>query len=78
LAGLRRRFWVEAFIAVAAALALVLTLSRPEWIEEVFGVEPDAGSGWAEWLITAGLFAAALGSSVLGALEWRRPRTVAA
>jgi hypothetical protein len=56
--------------AVAGALAVV-TLVWPTWIESLFGVEPDAGSGEAEWLVAA-LFAAV--SVVLGLVGLRHRR----
>ena len=75
---LRRRFWVEAFLASAASIALLLTLALPEWIEEVFGADPDGGNGSAERLITITLALATVVVVALGASEWRRTRTATA
>ena len=36
-------------LAFGIGTALVATLGDPEWIEAVFGVEPDGGSGALEW-----------------------------
>jgi hypothetical protein len=42
---LRRRLRIEVVLAVISAVLCVLTLVFPEWIEELTGLEPDAGSG---------------------------------
>jgi hypothetical protein len=44
-------FWIEAILAAANALLLVLTLVWEDWIEIVFGIDPDNHSGSLEWLI---------------------------
>ena len=38
----------EALVAIVLAFLSVLTLVWPEWIEGVFGVDPDGGSGAVE------------------------------
>ena len=42
-------------IAVSALLgaATILTAVWPDWIEGLFGFDPDGGNGTAEWLIVA-------------------------
>ena len=67
----RMRFWIEVGLGVMSALLLLLTLVTREWIELLFGVDPDGGSGALEWLIDACLVLLAL---VFGALA--RPRLV--
>jgi hypothetical protein len=69
---LRRRFWIEVAVAAASALALLATLLWREWIELVFHVDPDGGSGALEWLIVAVTATAALGCASLAPVEWRR------
>ena len=69
---LRRRFWVEAVHAGTSALLLLLTLISREWIELIFGVDPDRGSGAAEWLIVAFVAVLAFTCSALARIEWRR------
>ena len=69
---LRLRFWLEAATAAVTGILFVVTLLWENWIELVFGVEPDAGSGALEWLIVAVLLAATLALAGLARREWRR------
>jgi len=58
-------------LAIVSALLFVITLVWPDWIEMIFRVDPDHGSGWLEWVIVAvtAMFTVALS---LGARrEWR-------
>ncbi|SES49277.1 hypothetical protein SAMN04487983_107718 [Streptomyces sp. yr375] len=68
----RSRFWVETALGAVSGLLFLVTLIWRDWIELVFGVEPDAGSGAVEWLIVA-VAALVTVLCVLGArAEWRR------
>jgi hypothetical protein len=69
---LRRRFWVETALAGATAFLALLTLVSKEWIEIVFRVDPDHGSGELEWLIVAAMVVATVTFAVLARLEYRR------
>jgi hypothetical protein len=73
----RVRFWVESTLAVVTVALFVLTLISREWIEEVFGVEPDAGSGALEWAIVAALAVASVAFILLARAEWKRAPAVA-
>jgi len=64
---LRARFWIEVLAAVLCGLLAILTLIVEDWIEVLFGVDPDAHSGAAEWLVVA----------LLAGHEWQRTSTLA-
>ena len=40
----RLRFWIEVALGLTSGLLLLLTLVTREWIELLFGVDPDGGS----------------------------------
>ena len=69
-------FWIETTIGMIAGLALGLTLAWPRWIEDLFGVEPDGGSGEAEWAVTAGLLLVVVAMFLAARREWRRSAAV--
>ncbi len=50
------------FLAVA-----VVTVIEPEWIEVVFGIDPDRGSGALEWVIVLALGVLAVVAAGFGA-----------
>ena len=72
MASMRARFWIEAGLAVASVLLLVVTLISREWIEVVLGVDPDGGNGSLEWLIVGIVAVVALVFSIIARVEWRR------
>jgi hypothetical protein len=65
----RKRFAVELTASVASAALAAVTLVRRDWIETVFHVDPDAGSGLLEWLVVASLVAATIGFAVAARAE---------
>ena len=48
------RFLLEAGFGGGAAALGVLTLFWRDWIEAIFGIDPDHHNGSFEWLIVAG------------------------
>jgi len=69
---MRRRFYVESGLSAASLILLVITLVNREWIEAVFGVDPDQGNGSLEWLVTAVLTVVTVVGAVSARVEWRR------
>jgi hypothetical protein len=67
---LRRRLRIEGLLAVLSAMLCVLTLVIPEWIEELTGLELDAGSGALEWIIAGVLLVATVVSAVLARRDY--------
>ena len=70
---MRTRLWIEVGLGVVSGLLLVLTLVTREWIELIFGIDPDGGSGALEWLIVAVLVLLTLTFGALAHRERRRP-----
>ncbi|MCW2645382.1 MAG: transporter permease [Pseudonocardiales bacterium] len=71
--NLARRFWVETALATVSSIMAVVTLISREWIEVVFGVDPDHGNGVLEWALVVGLGLAAATLGLMARVEWRRP-----
>ncbi len=67
-----RLLWIERGLAVGGGLLFVVTLISKEWIEIVFGVDPDKGSGALEWAISFALLAITIAFAVLARREQRR------
>ncbi|MFG3228521.1 hypothetical protein ACGF07_27600 [Kitasatospora sp. NPDC048194] len=68
----RPRFWLETALGSLSGLLFLLTLVWPEWIETLLGLDPDAGSGAAEWLVVALLATATAACALAARTEWRR------
>ena len=73
--GLRGRFWIEAALAALTAFLTILTLFSREWVELLFGVDPDGGDGSLEVALVVGLALATAAFSLLARTEWRRRAT---
>ena len=66
----RAEIVLSGIFAVAAAGTAVV----PDWIEAVFGVDPDHGSGTLEWALVVVLGLAAIGAALLGRRDYLRGR----
>lgn len=53
-------FWAEVILAAASAVLAIATAIHPDWIESLTGLDPDTGSGSAEWVVTLILALAAI------------------
>ena len=71
---MRKRFWFEVIVGGTGLVLFIVTLISREWIEIVFGVDPDGGSGALELVISVALLGIAATSFVLARREYVRPR----
>jgi hypothetical protein len=63
---------IELGLAAVFAVLTAVTLVWPTWIESLTGLEPDRGSGEAEWWIVVVLGLATIGLGVLGGRDYLR------
>ncbi len=75
---LKRRFKIDAGLALAFAALLILTLISHEWIEVLTGWDPDNGNGSVEWMLVGVLFLATITLSVRARSDWRQMQAAAA
>lgn len=68
----RALFFVEAAVAALLGCLTVLTLAWRDWIEGIFGVDPDRHSGSLEWLIVVALAVSFVVLTIVARREWRR------
>jgi hypothetical protein len=68
----RIRFWILAALAVLSAGLALLTLITREWIEVLFGIDPDNGSGALEWAIVIALFVTSVVLALVARSDRRR------
>lgn len=72
LAHLPLRIKAEAALSTACALLAILSWFVPDWIERLFAVSPDAGSGETEWGVVLIFAAAAFMAAWAARREWQR------
>jgi hypothetical protein len=72
--ALRQRFWLATAMAIVTSILLVITLVQRDWIELVFGVDPDNRNGTLEWLIIGALLVVTITLFTMASYEWRRAR----
>jgi hypothetical protein len=63
--------------AVSALVLAIVTLVWRDWIEVVFRVNPDAGSGALEWVVVFAFAAIATGLSLAARQQCRRLKMAA-
>jgi hypothetical protein len=72
---LRFRFWIATTMAALTGFLSIATMIRPQWIESVFAVSPDGGSGSLEWLIVLLLWFVTIAFFFTAYREWRVARS---
>ena len=70
-------FWIESAVAAITLFLTVLTLVWRDWIEGIFGYDPDRHDGSFEWELVIACAVLAVIFTGLARREWRR-RTAAA
>jgi uncharacterized membrane protein YhaH (DUF805 family) len=75
--GSRRQFWVVVGAAMIMGTLALTTAIVPDWIEFVFGWDPNHHGGSVErwsviWLIVAGLYFVTVVLVAAATREWRR------
>jgi hypothetical protein len=68
----RRSMWLLG-LTVFTGVMTIVTMISAEWIELLFGVDPDGGSGALEWGIVAGLAIVTLLLALATRAAWRTP-----
>jgi hypothetical protein len=76
--GLGVAFWVKAVLSGFGTFLGLLTIVWHDWIESVFGVDPDHGNGSAEWVAVVVLLVIGAGTGALARREWRRAHALLA
>lgn len=74
MSRMKRRFQIEVALAALSAFLLVVTLIWKDWLEIVFGIDPDRGSGELEWVIVGLSALAALIFGALARADWKLMR----
>ncbi|HEX4009824.1 MAG TPA: hypothetical protein VHX62_07440 [Solirubrobacteraceae bacterium] len=65
-------FWLESFLAGLTLVLALLTLVWDDWIEHVFGFDPDQHNGSFELELTIVCLLITIVCGVLARREWRR------
>jgi hypothetical protein len=66
------RAWLVTALPLISLCLLLLTIVQPDWIEEIFGVEPDGGDGSLEALVIWALVVVTAVSGMGAVMAWRR------
>ncbi len=65
-------FWAESILGSLSAFLAVLTAGWPDWIEGIFGFNPDRHNGSFEWELVAVCCLLTVTCAALACREWRR------
>lgn len=65
------RVRIEVVLSALLGTATIVTVVWPEWIEGVFGFDPDGGNGAAEWWIVAVLAVITVAAAALAGRDLR-------
>jgi hypothetical protein len=65
------RFWPEVPLAAASGMPGLIATVRADWLEAVFGIDPDGHGGSLEWLAVLGLVTAAVTIAAVPGADWR-------
>jgi hypothetical protein len=68
----RRRFWLECALALVSATLTLGTVFVHDWIEVLFGIDPDAGGGQLEAAATIVATAVTVLLVLAARREWLR------
>jgi hypothetical protein len=64
--------WVEVLLGLISTVFLVLTILLPDWLEVLFRLAPDAGTGSAEWGLALSLAAMSILMFGFAGFTWRK------
>jgi tetrahydromethanopterin S-methyltransferase subunit E len=70
--ALRGRFWLETGLAILTGILFGITLVWHNWVEIIFKMDPDQGSGLLEWLVVGTLLVVTIALIILARNEWRK------
>jgi hypothetical protein len=73
----KTRLAMNTALAVFNAAIFVATVFWPDWIELVFGAEPDEGNGQFEWTIMAVTGFLSIALIIIVTIDWRRQHPAA-
>jgi hypothetical protein len=63
---------------VITADLFLVTLVKRDWIEALFGIDPDSHNGSLEYMIVGGLLVVTIALVALASYEWRRASSTVA
>jgi hypothetical protein len=65
-------FRLKVMLSAVFGATVLLTLIRRDWIEAVFGIDPDQHSGSLEWIVVTLLTFGAISFAYFARRQWRR------